>query len=88
MYSGKIAVPPGGGGIGDIYNKQFFGNQIKFKFYNALPLHLKNMDFKPFKLHLKQLLTENAFYSLFLIDFLFKFYLYLFILLLLFFRYL
>jgi hypothetical protein len=33
------------------------------KFYNVLPLHLKNMDFKPFKLHLKQLLTENAFYS-------------------------
>jgi hypothetical protein len=33
------------------------------KFYNALPLYLKNMDFKPFKLHLKQLLTENAFYS-------------------------
>jgi hypothetical protein len=33
------------------------------KFYNALPWHLKNMDFKPFKLHLKQLLTENAFYS-------------------------
>jgi hypothetical protein len=33
------------------------------KFYNALPLHLKNMDFKPFKQHLQQLLTKNAFYS-------------------------
>jgi ferritin len=33
------------------------------KFYNALPLHLKNMGFKSFKQHFKQLLTENVFYS-------------------------